>query len=113
MFQLRSTSRRPASKSRRICRAKRLFIETLEARQLLATINVGPGLDFATIQEAVNNARPNDVLEIVNGTYNEAINLNSMGSAVQSSNGNLTIRGESLDTIVVSPGGPALFNSAA
>jgi hypothetical protein len=127
MFQLRSTSRcfpsqpnntrksRKSRKSRRSSRSRRqrngLFVEQLESRQLLATINVGPGLDFTTIQEAVNNSRPGDVIEVVDGNYNEAVDLSSMGSSVQSTNGDLTIRGESLSTVVISPGGPALFNS--
>ena len=121
MFQLRSTSRCFSSQSndsrkfRRSSRSRRqrngLFVEKLESRQLLATINVGPGLDFTTIQEAVNNSRPGDVIEVVDGNYNEAVDLSSMGSSVQSTNGDLTIRGESLSTVVISPGGPALFNS--
>jgi pectin methylesterase-like acyl-CoA thioesterase len=36
--------------------------------------------DYATIQEAVNNASPDTVIDICPGTYSESVNLSLMGS---------------------------------
>ncbi|MEW6086989.1 MAG: PKD domain-containing protein [bacterium] len=39
-------------------------------------INVGPGGDFTTIQEAVNTAYPGDIINVAAGTYNENVTIN-------------------------------------
>ncbi len=102
----------------RSLRSRRLAFEHLDARELLATLNVGVGQTFTTIQAAVNNARPNDVIQIAStgagSAYSESINLSLMGSAVASAPGSLTIRGSTTDTTAItSPGGAVFFNSAA
>lgn len=55
-----------------------------------AAVVVGPG-GFATIQQAVNNARPGDVITIAAGAYNETVDLTLMGSAVGGTAGDLAL----------------------
>ncbi|MCO6458207.1 MAG: hypothetical protein J5I93_23115 [Pirellulaceae bacterium] len=87
--------------------------QKLEDRCLLATLTVGGGGTFSTIQQAVNSARSGDIIEVAGGTYAESVNLALMGSAVGRSPGNLQLRGTGPGVVIASPGGPALFNSAA
>ncbi len=87
--------------------------ETLEGRQLLATLTVGSGEQFSTIQQAVNNARPGDTVQISTGTFSEGVNLSLMGSAVSSTRGDLTIRGAGANTIIDPTSGPAISNASA
>src|SRR5215210_357374 len=57
-----------------------------------ATIIVAPsGGNFTTIQAAVNNASPGDVIAIKTGTYSENVNLSLMGSAIAGTPGDLTL----------------------
>jgi parallel beta-helix repeat protein len=49
-----------------------------------ATLNVGPGQPYATIQAAVNAAKPGDLIVVMPGTYSESVVVNTSG---------LTIRG--------------------
>lgn len=98
--------------------ARRLGFEKLDSRELLATLLVGPGQTFTSIQAAVNNARSGDIIDIaatpLDAPYNESINLSLMGSAVGSVPGNLTIRGAATGLpTVISSVGPTFFNTAA
>lgn len=107
-----------SSTGRGSSRSRRLAFERLDARELLATLNVGTGQPFTTIQAAVNSAHAGDlILVAATGTgpaYSESVNLSLMGSAVASTPGALTIRGSSTETTALtSPGGAAFFNSAA
>ena len=89
----RSTSvgrlRRSQETSSQLCTA-----EALESRVLLTAISVDDsgGADFTTIQAAVNSASPGDVITVNDGTYNEIVNLNLMGSAIGGSSGDLVIQ---------------------
>ena len=74
-----------------------------------ATITVCPsGGDFATLQAAVNNAAPGDVITICAGQYSESVNLSLMGSAIGGSTGNLTIQASGAVTMTPASG-PALY----
>ncbi|MCO6454551.1 MAG: autotransporter-associated beta strand repeat-containing protein [Pirellulaceae bacterium] len=64
---------------------RRLLLESLEDRQLLATINVP--FDQPTVQAAVNVANPNDEIVLADGVYTESVNLDTMFME-----GNITIR---------------------
>lgn len=86
-----------------------LTLETLEDRRLLAVLNVGPGAAYATIQSAVDAARPGDVILLGNGQYAEAVDLSRMGSVRSGPTGDLTIRGNSRDQARVAPSGSAAF----
>jgi hypothetical protein len=108
----RRSTRNRISKSSR-CTA----FESLERRELLATLNVGPGQTFTSIQAAVNAASSGDTIQIastVNDTsFVENVNLSLMGSAVGKGPGNLTIRGDTDAGTTIAPnGGPVFFNSA-
>src|SRR5262249_13205600 len=53
-----------------------LECERLEAREVLATLTVGPGRQFATIQAAVNAAHNSgDTINVFNSTYQEQVVL--------------------------------------
>src|SRR5215218_1283795 len=57
-----------------------------------ATIVVAPsGGSYTTIQAAVNNASPGDVIAVKTGTYAENVNLSLMGSAIAGTPGDLTL----------------------
>ena len=94
-------------------RARSLRVEQLEDRTLLAVLSVGPSGTFATIQSAIDNARPDDVVEIADGVYDEAIDLSRMGSAVSGQPADLILRGESTNAILRAPTGSAIFNSSS
>jgi parallel beta-helix repeat protein len=49
-----------------------------------ATLNVGSGQPYATIQAAINAAKPGDLIVVMPGTYHESVVVNTSG---------LTIRG--------------------
>lgn len=116
-------SRRWSKSSRRSPRAglkRQLLFEALDARELLATLTVGPSSQFSTIQGAVNNAASGDVIVLeatpLEGGFAESVNLSLMGSAVGGGPGNLTIRGfaeASGATTIIPTAGSAFFNSSA
>ncbi len=94
--------------------SRRVTLEHLEPRALLAVLSVGPSDAYATIQEAVDNARSEDVILIAEGIYPESVDLGRMGIAVGGAPGGLIVRGDSVgETVIESPGGSVLFNSAA
>ncbi|MEJ5248248.1 MAG: hypothetical protein WHS90_10800 [Caldilinea sp.] len=77
-----------------------------------ATITVCPsGGDHPTIQAAVNNASPGDVIAICAGVYNESVDLSLMGSAISGPMGNLTLQASGPVTIAPAAG-PAIWISA-
>ena len=51
----------------------------------------GGGGNYTTIQAAVNNASPGDVIAIKAGSYSENVDLSLMGSAIGGSRGNLAL----------------------
>jgi hypothetical protein len=50
-------------------------LETLEAREVPATLQVNPAdpIAFPTIQSAINAANPGDIISVAHGTYNEDV----------------------------------------
>jgi parallel beta-helix repeat protein len=62
-------------------RGRRLSIDVLEDRRLLATLFVDDDLaqkhnaDFTSIQAAVNAAQPGDTIRVLPGTYNESVTV--------------------------------------
>jgi hypothetical protein len=102
-----SAARRPA--------ARRLGLESLEPRSMLAVLTVGPLGSYPTIQHAVDHARPSDVIIVSSGIYAESVDLSRMGSALAGLPGSLTIRGGAGAAAVVSAaaGSAAFFNSVA
>jgi parallel beta-helix repeat protein len=62
-------------------RSRRLFLENLETRNLLATIVVDDDMadckkaEYETIQEAVDVAQPGDKIEVCEGTYVEEVTV--------------------------------------
>jgi hypothetical protein len=99
---------RPASALRR------LTLEPLEERRLLAVLDVGIGARYATIQSAVDAARPGDVVLVGDGQYAESVDLSRMGIVRGGSMGDLVIRGDSQAAAILAPSGQAaFFNSAA
>src|SRR5690349_17744671 len=71
-----------------------------------ATIIVAPsGGTYTTIQAAVNNASPGDVIAVKTGTYNENVDLTLMGSAIAGPRGDLTL-------IALDGAGTAVLNGA-
>ena len=86
---------------------RRLTLEALEDRRLLAVLNVGAGEKYATIQAAVDAARPGDEVLLADGQYAESVDLSRMGVARGGSTGDLIIRGESADLTIVTPSGTA------
>ena len=68
-----------------------------------ATLTVCPGSGaYATIQAAVNNAAPGDVISICAGAYAENVNLSLMGAAIGGLPGDLTLQGS--DGVTIAPG---------
>src|SRR5690349_9564095 len=59
-----------------------LSMQNWSIAQAAGSVVVGPcdNSDYATIQEAVNNASPDTVIDICPGTYSESVNLSLMGS---------------------------------
>lgn len=95
-------------KANRRCN-RRLTLEALEGRTLLAVLPVGPQATYKTVQAAVSQARPGDLIEIENGTYPENVDLSGMSTP-----GSLTLRGKSAaGVILAAPSGVALFNSGS
>ena len=109
---LRTACGRADVVSRSRQRRRRLQLEPLEARCLLAVLQVGAGGAYATIQSAVDAARPGDVVSIAAGQYAESVDLSRMGVARGGSPGNLTIRGDAAGTTVLPPTGHAAFFNA-
>jgi len=114
----RKTRRAARSGSPRLgrphCGRRRLTLETLEDRRLLAVLQVGSGAAYATIQAAVDAARPGDVVLVGDGQYAESVDLSRLGIVRSGPIGDLTIRGSSVDQAVVGPtGNAAFFNSSA
>lgn len=74
-----------------------------------ATLTVCPGSGaYATIQAAVNNAAPGDVISICSGTYAENVNLSLMGAAIGGLPGDLTLQGSG--GVTIAPGaGNAIY----
>lgn len=104
---------RQRSQNRRSHRRRAFSLERLEDRALLAVLSVGPAGAFQTIQSAVDNARPDDIVEIANGIYDEAIDLSRMGSSVGGQPADLILRGESSNAILRAPSGSAISNTSA
>lgn len=68
----------------------------------MAVITVGSGKDYATIQDALDNANADDIIDVYEGTYNEDIDLTQNGLTVQKHPGeavvwNLNGSGEGID----------------
>lgn len=106
-------SRLPATTLRRRT-VRRLTLEPLESRCLLAVLSVGAGGQYTTIQSAVDAARPGDVVLVGAGQYVESVDLSRMGVVRGGSIGDLTIRGNSAGTTLLPPTGhAAFFNSLA
>ncbi|MEZ4870007.1 MAG: DUF4347 domain-containing protein [Caldilineaceae bacterium] len=76
------------------------------------TVDAGGGGDYTTIQAAVNNASPGDEIVVNDGTYNESINLNNMGSAIGGSPGDITIRAANASLATVNGGAGAAFSAS-
>lgn len=78
-----------------------------------ATLTVCPGSGaYATIQSAVNNAAPGDVISICAGTYAENVNLSLMGAAIGGLPGDLTLQGSG--GVTIAPGaGNAVYISTS
>lgn len=64
---------RPRRTSRRAC--FRPALERMEGRALLATLNVGAGETYATIQAAVDAASSGDTIAVDPGTYTEQVTI--------------------------------------
>ncbi|MBC8354874.1 MAG: hypothetical protein H8E66_23090 [Planctomycetes bacterium] len=92
---------------------RRLYLESLEDRAFLAVLSVGPAEAFQTIQSAIDNARRDDVVEVADGIYDEAVDLSRMGSAVGAQPTDLILRGESENTILRAPVGSAISNTSS
>ena len=101
------------SRTRCLRGRRALTIEGLEERALLAVLTVGTSGDFSSIQAAVENASQDDVIEIADGVYEEAVDLSRMGNAIGGSPADLVLRGESLNTILRAPTGAAISNTSA
>jgi parallel beta-helix repeat protein len=77
---VQSSSHRKQSNTRK-SRNRRLYLENLESRHLLATLVVDDDLadckkaDFTSIQAAVDVAQPGDKVEVCEGTYEEQVNI--------------------------------------
>lgn len=81
---IRRAARRGSSTAARDSRStRRLTLEPLEDRRLLAVLDVGAGARYATIQSAVDAARPGDVVLVGDGQYAESVDLSRMGIAGQ------------------------------
>src|SRR5690348_9101457 len=50
-------------------------LERMEGRALLATLTVGSGQDFTTIQAAVDAASAGDTIAVKPGTYSEQVTI--------------------------------------
>jgi len=53
-----------------------VFVESLEGRQMLAAHIVGSPVNYATIQAAVNAARPGATIKVDAGVYQELVTVN-------------------------------------
>ncbi|MBV08403.1 MAG: hypothetical protein CMN21_04195, partial [Rubinisphaera sp.] len=93
-FQALLKGKRLRSRRQMLAESRLAQAEICETRTLLAGIIVdsGGGADFTTIQAAVNSAAAGDVITVNDGTYNETVNLNLMGSAIAGSPGDLVIQ---------------------
>lgn len=74
-----------------ILAASLLFAFTRSAAAAVIVVNPGGGGNFTTIQAAVNNAQPGDVIAIKTGTYAESVDLSLMGSAIGGPRGALSL----------------------
>ncbi len=92
--RLRRSAVGQRSRQTRSTKNRRYTAEALESRVLLTTFTVDDsgGADFTTIQAAVNSASAGDIINVHDGTYNETVNLNLMGSAIAGSPGDLVIQ---------------------
>jgi parallel beta-helix repeat protein len=97
----------PQPRSRRHRRNRaRLAVEILEDRRTPATLNVGPGDCYTTIQAAVNAACPGDTVQVDAGTYQEQVTINK----------SITLIGRDCSTIILAPtnlGAPSASNPDA
>src|SRR5262245_40920117 len=80
-----------------------------------AVIIVAPsGGTYTTIQAALNNASPGDVIAVRTGTYSENVDLSLMGSAIGGSPGNLALVAiDGPGTVVINGSGTKLTNSGS
>lgn len=66
------------------------FWYTVEDKSPQATKDVGQEYDFASIQEAINDADYGDIILVHDGTYHENIVLQGQGLIICSENGPMT-----------------------
>jgi hypothetical protein len=96
---------------------RNLAFETLDSRALLATLFVGGAQSqFGSVQAAVNNAQPNDTIQIAStpAGFAESVDLSFMGTARGAAvTGNLTITGELAANALIVPAGTTSQNSTA
>jgi len=76
-----------------------------------ATINVPA--NQATIQLAVDNASPGDEIVVADGTYNESVDLDQMGSAIGGGTGHIVIRSATAHGATVDGGTAPTFAAAS
>jgi len=78
-----------------------LEAESLERRELLTILPVGPGRDFERIQDAINVGQPGDVIDIAPAVYPESLNI--VGKQ------GLTLRGQDrAQTVIKGGSGPGV-----
>lgn len=67
-----------------------------------ATLEVGPGKTYTTIQAAIDSANPGDTILVYPGTYNEYVNINVPNITLRSAGGrDVTIIGPGTETRVL------------
>jgi parallel beta-helix repeat protein len=72
----------------------------------------GPGVDYTSIQEAIDNSAPGDVIYVKSGTYDETVTVNKPGIAlhgVDTGDGKPVVSGDGVEsTVTLSADGCAI-----